>query len=309
MIANNYFYAGTTAIIYNLEVDYPSLGFYYTSWGGIRLAGSSTLTEVGVEYKKNSDTNWIRLTIIDSTVLTTVKNGRSLEYAMSGQIYTDYLYNAPKSKEKSQIMIPVRIVIRNLVDNTLYNVRSYYIDNGTTSYFNSCSPQTLPIQDITYVFTSVTGDGDSTEKNKLLDKINSACTIYNSMTSFKTSTASADSLRSSYGGSFTAKIDHSLAEGANSNMEFKSGTYTDESMIVHEMAHNLMYDEIDESYSQTAHDEIVKFMEFATHSENATWRWLGSHNYPVISSEDYWGVENYLVAAACYVCRKASNRL
>ena len=57
MLQNNYFYAGTTAIIYNFSLDYSPLDYssiedaedYITRTG---------ITEFGIRYKKTSDSEW-----------------------------------------------------------------------------------------------------------------------------------------------------------------------------------------------------------------------------------------------------------
>ena len=308
---NNYAYAGTTAIIYNYELENSSLKFYIDTNNKILLPSSSMLKEIGIEYKKDSDSIWNTIVIADETKLNTIKNGTNAQVAIPHYECNDYLLARPIALYKWNHITPVRVVIKNLEQTTNYNIRSYYLKNETRFYFNECTVTTLTRQDVFYECTAVTG-GTAEENAQLLANINKACDIYNSMTAFtRSSPSSSDKLNSKTGGQFTATIVGDTLGGnfvADSYMRFK---YPDASLgvICHEMAHNVMKRTIDETYSEQAYNDIVKFMEFATHGHAATWRWCSNHNYPVISSANYQGVMNYLVAAACYICRKASDRI
>lgn len=308
---NNYAYAGTTAIIYNVELEHDALKFYIDENNKILLPSNSMLKEIGIEYKKDSDSEWNTIKILNESTLSNVKNGTNLKNALSAFETTNYLYSSVVALYKWNHMSPIRIVIKNLEEGTSYNIRSYYIKTETRFYWNSCTVTTLTRQDVFYECTAVTG-GTAEENAQLLANINKACDIYNSMTAFtRSSPSSSDKLNSKTGGQFTATLVRDTLGGnfvANSDMKFK---WPDASLgvICHEMAHNVMKRTIDETYNEAAYNKIVKFMEFATHCEGASWKWLSNHNYPVISSAGYSGVFNYLVAAACYVCRDASDRI
>ena len=314
---NNYAYAGTTAIIYNFEIDHSTLRFYIDSNNKILLPLDSTLKEIGVEYKKSSESEWHQIVIAGTNVLNSIKNGINAQVAIPHYECNEYLVARPIGLYKCNHMSPIRVVIKNLEESTNYNLRSYYLltNNNTKSSFNYSTVTTLTRQDVFYECTAVTG-GTAEENAQLLANINKACDIYNSMTAFtRSSPSSNDKLNSRTGGSFTATLVGDTLGGnfvANSDMKFR---YPDASVgvICHEMAHNVMKRTIDETADPetypNAYNEIVKFMEFATHGHAATWRWNTNHNYPVISSANYQGVMNYLVAAACYTCRKASDRI
>jgi hypothetical protein len=307
---NNYAYAGTTAIIYNYELEDSRLMFEINNQSKIVLSSSSLLKEIGIEYKKDSDSSWNSITIADETVLNSMKNGTVIETALPPTETSDYLYDPPVALLSAYHMAPIRIVIKNLDQGTTYTVRSYFIKNTSRFYFNECTVTTMTRQDVYYECTEVTG-GTEAENLQLKENINKACDIYNSMTSFKTSMPGESYLGTKNGGKFTAELVGDTLGGnfvANNYMKFKYPN-APLGVICHEMAHNLMKKTIDETWSEYAYNKIVKFMEFATHSEAGTWRWLSNHNYPVISSKNYTGVGNYLVAAACYVCRDASDRL
>lgn len=319
---NNYAWPGTTAIIYNLELDKDFLEFYLanpsnTTKSKILLPANSTLCYIGIDYKKESDTEWTGFPLFDGGVLNNIiKNNVSAENAInsakSSYDKEKYVVSAPIGYAEFNFISPLKIVIKNLEEGTTYNIRSFcFKDNWETCiYFNECTVTTLTHQDIWYECTGASGGTDS-QNETLTNKINQGCEIVNAMTDFKRSTAPSDNLGSKNGGQFTVKYDstmYSRGAAADSGMNF--GSYNPNvSTILHEMAHNLMKDQIDEHKSEDAYNKIVKFMEFATHSPKATWRWQSSHNYPVISSASYSDAYLYVVAAAMRVCRDASNRL
>lgn len=304
---NNYAYAGTTAIIYNFELDYDDLNFYINSSNKILLPSDSNLIEMGIDYKKDSDEEWNTIIVINSSMINSLKNN----YTFTERDSSNYIISRPIAYYKWNHMSPIRIVIKNLEESTTYNIRSYYINDESDEkhVFNYCDATTIARQNVYYTCTAVTG-GTDTENERLLTTINKACDIYNSMTAFtRESSVASDSVGTKNGGSFTARLtDVGAGVAANSGMNFGYSTASI-STVCHEMAHNLMKSRIDETYSEQAYNEIVKFMEFATHGHKATWRWNNAHNYPVISSASYTGAFNYLVAAACYICRKACNKI
>ena len=317
---NNYAYAGTTAIIYNFEIDYSDLDFYVKPNNNIGLQTYNTLTEIGIEYKKESDENWTNIIICNESVLNSIKNGSNAEPLITKET-NDYVMSGPIGIYKWNFLSPIRVVIKNLEQTTTYNIRSYYFKSNDSDkhVFNFCTVTTLTRQNVYYELSEIKDNsngvyGDLTEKfQRVMDK---ACDIYNSMTAFTREAYKSDNLKSQNGGSFTATIgDAGTGAAANSSMIFAAHvvkSYSDNMLLstaMHEMAHNLMKDYIDETYSEEAYNEIVKFMEFATHAPKATWRWNNRHNYPIISSAKYNYAHAYLVAAACYVCRKATGKI
>ena len=310
---NNYAHAGVTAIIYNLLIDHSTLKFYIDGNSNILLPNDSKLIELGVQYKKKTDSDWITIPIFNETILNDIKNGSDTRKRIVSTETDNYLYEPPLALYKWNHMSPVRVVIKNLEEATTYTIRSYYYLSNmmSMSSFNYCDITTLARQNVYYECTEVTG-GTEEENTLLQSNINKACDIYNAMTAFtRESPSSSDKLNSKAGGQFTATIVGDTLGGnfvANSDMKFKWPNASI-GVICHEMAHNVMKRTIDHTYSDDAYNKIIKFMEFATNCEGASWIWLTNHNYPVISSKDYKGVFNYLVAAACYVCRDASDRI
>lgn len=329
--SNNYGFAGRTAILYNFELDYSPLGFMLSSnYAGTNVEYNENinLTEVGIEYKRTADSSWTSIKLSDETLDNAVYNGRITYYAFPKTTYktANYLYVAKIASELKYILIPIRVVIRNLSPNTSYTVRSYCIIDGTKSYFNSWTATTLPNVGLTYTCTGIQG-GTEAKKEMLYDVLTNACSIYNCMTSFLGTDTNPDSGATSISTNFEATIEDLDGAAAISTMSFDTSYITVNnynngqllSTAVHELAHNFIYSNLstDVNYyngvdrnlqnRQNFNADVVKFMEVATHSEGAMWGWIGMHNYPAVSSEKYDELENYLVAAACHVMRTAGQ--
>lgn len=318
---NNYAWAGTTAIIYNLEVDHDFLGFYIwlSTSGSIgstvvtMLPEDTLIEEFGIEHKQESDNEWTQYVVLNTEQINLIKSKtRSVEQIIDSikNKNVNYVISSSKTVQAYNYMAPIRIVLKNLNQGTTYNIRSYYTINGEKHYYNECSSTTMIRNDIYYECTEVTG-GNETQNEQLRSRINEGCEIYNAMTNFSRATAPSDNLGSKTGGQFKGTYDPTLYQqgaAAHSGMYFASSNPS-VSTVCHEMAHNVMKNQIDERESEQAYNKIIKFMEFATHSHKATWRWQSGHNYPVISSASYTDAYNYIVAAATQVCRDASNIL
>lgn len=324
---NNYAWPGVTAIIYNVVIDLDFLGFYIWQANNAAL-GSTTvvmlpqdtnITEFGIQYKKSNESLWTTLTLLNSDQINTIKNqtkdlSKCIQNTKStiknnASIASKYVISDTQFNKDYNFMAPIRVVIKELDQGQSYTIRSYYTKNNIKYFYNECTVTTMVRNDIYYECTEVTGGTDS-QNETLRSIINEGCEIYNCMTNFKKATSSSDNLGSKTGGQFKGTYDPTLLQqgaAAHSGMVF--GYYTPNvKTVVHEMAHNVMYKLIDDRESEFAREKIVKFMEFATGFEKASWRWQSGHNYPVISSATYSDAYNYIVAAATQVCREASNQ-
>lgn len=291
---NNYYYAGTDAILYKVELN--EIGFYVDP-NDYRTKTDRNITEVGVvisgvEINRNHS-------ILNSPYSLPIIPGASSSVDSELGVY---IVSGGGSFPANRV-IPVRVVFKNLTPGATYNIHSYYVENGSTTTFNACTVTTMEHNDIIYQCTEVIKEQSSisdAQVDALKANLDKACEIYNSMTSFTKLNSKYDSVGSKTGGSFTATISTTIEGQGESSMKFRPGSSL--STCVHEMAHNLMFPERLQYMSK-----VIKFMEFAAHAENATWAWLDRHNYPVISSAQYNEVMNYFVAAACYVCRDAGG--
>lgn len=307
--SNNFYYLGATAILYNFECDYPSLEmtpsipYYFPDESAWKSA--TGISEIGIEYKKSTDTNW-------TTIVLPYPGNKNFPSSSQEDQYeycyedTNYLYSIVRANYglyANGILQPIRIVIKNLDVATSYDIRSYYIKNNITNTFNTCEVTTLA----TAGGSRCTGvSGGTTEQNNILKATcDESCDIYNSM-------------GSTFSHIYAAQVGGTGGAAATSDMHFAVHYIDSLPTVAHEMAHNIMrivnynpdfYNGVDQKAAlwNTYNSAVMKFMEFASHVEGANWRWQGEHNYPVISPHDYNKVGCYYVAAGCHLSRTASE--
>lgn len=293
---NNYYFAGTDAILYKVELD--KIGFYVEDSSPFRTKTDRNITEVGVAISGAGINR--NHSILNSPYFLPIIPGTSS--SVNSELGVDIVSGG--GTYPANRVIPIRVVFKDLTPGATYNIHSYYIEDGNTVEFNTCTATTMVHQNITYQCTEVVKEDSSITEAQvaaLKANLDKACEIYNSMTAFTRAKSDSDHVGSKTGGSFTATITYNVSGQADSSMKFRPGSGL--STCVHEMAHNVMFPSIESD----SNGKIMKFMEFAAHAENATWRWQSKHNYPVISSAQYNEVMNYFVAAACYVCRDAGG--
>lgn len=87
---------------------------------------------------------------------------------------------------------------------------------------------------------------------------------------------------------------------ANSGMYFNCFWYDNNlrSVTIHELQHNYFKAGLVDSGNYNTSENAIKFMEFATDCEGATWGRISNHYYPIISSETYDYLDDYLVCMA-----------
>ena len=149
--------------------------FYIDTNDKILLPSESTLSEIGIKYKKSSDSNWTYFRIANNTVFNRVRTGTGLLNTGIGIISGDgNLFNPPRAYYKYNYMSPIIVAIRNLEQNTSYDMESYYKLSDVEYTFNPCTSTTFEHQNVMYNCTEVTGDTD--EHNEYLrNNINKAC--------------------------------------------------------------------------------------------------------------------------------------
>jgi len=305
---NNYYFAGPKAIIYNVELDHDFLGFYiqtspYDNSKKILLDSNyNDLEEVGIKYKKASDSVWTTIPLITyneviSYMITYNTDLCDLLHSDQDQEFENYIIYYPE-EVNIDVIKPYRVILKNLIPDTNYNIASYYIRNGVTTEYNSCTVKTLKQRKYFTCGTITASEPYDTQENidKLTTCITKCCEILSNITSW---------------GNLNEEvvIDAQVCQLANgvaadSSMRFNGPSNISLTIAMHELAHVHM--NIVDSWDGD-NGFIVKFMEFATYTEGATWKWQGSHNYPCISSAHYDLLFDYYVAAACHVSHYANN--
>lgn len=289
---NNFAIAGVTALMYNVHLDI----LFDVGSKTIKEEFYEKVSDVGFEWKEHQASEWNHASIYSSTdplyFIYWVKDGRV-------HTYDNYMYKGYGHDDNFNYTVyPVRVLIKHLQKNTSYDLRSYYVCEGNTVYYNAQTITTLSqesnISFKTPVYDSSmdgkTYDKDLIENNlRQVEEIVSE--IYNMF--FYGNNTQYDII---------IKADVAYAAAASGtrityNYITLQGYMEDiRSCTIHELAHcNMKGDTMSDDYK----DNIIKFMEFATNAPYAIWKWMAGHNYPVISSESYDYMDDCLVVAAC----------
>lgn len=298
--SNNHILAGATALFYNVHLD-----TFFETDKSVKTDFVNKITDIGFEWKLSSSQSWTSVSLkVGSlsyfTSLNQVNDGGSeMPDGYMCQRYTSY---------ENTGVYPTRVMIKNLSPGLSYDVRSYYITDGTKKYYNAQSTTLLShssqlvIEDPTYS-TSATENVSEEDLEEFTNRIVQACSMAVEMYALFTSL---------FDRTMTLKIDYDAtgnwaARAGGSSIDYNAAFRSESldgvrSVLVHELAHNNMVNDHNVP-NATYKDKIIKFMEFATNAPYAMWKWQGSHCYPVISSNRYSYIDDCLVVAACELSR------
>lgn len=298
---NNYHFSGPTAILYKVVLDNIGLqiDYYNESYGQyvLKWDNESGITDIGFEWKKSDASVWNEVSCVDTSSLnsngTLNTNCFSLKQYTGNTLFSNYFMAGQDTLIQYQKRVmPIYAVLRGLGSQTDYTIRSYIARKDTQkTYYNAVTATTTSPSPIPIHCNGIEGGTDN-ERNKLSGSIDTAVEILNSITNI----GPQYSLQEGDNNSFTAKITQLNGACAVSSMEFQSNAPSclDLQTVMHEMMHNQMYIHFIDERNR---DSIIKYMEFATHSSGAIWRWQGAHCYPVILPNDGDIVSQYLIAA------------
>lgn len=309
MYQNNNIYIGATAIICKFPYDASSLEIINSS---DMLDNEETwrkrtkISEIGIKYRKTDSLlyNYVVLPYPNQQFDNGGNDYTEYEVEESNHIYS--IVRVSWGLYKNGVLQPARVVIRNLSANTDYDVEFYYKKEGSTAYYLIYTATIRTQSTIGACNCTNTVGGTEEQRATLQATCDEACRIYNEMGKSWTFTYQA-----TVGG-------NPSGSAADDGMHFGPAYIGNLSIAVHEMAHNIMriveyapdfYNGVDRKADlwNTYITEVNKFMEFASHVEGASWRWQGTHNYPVISSYNFNKVGCYLVAAGCHISRNYSE--
>lgn len=277
---NNFALAGTTALMYNIEIK----DFFDAD--GEKKSSYSGLTDIGFRYKKTAASDWNTMSIVSPGTILTYINVIESRTIDNNHIVQRY-------DIQNGHIYPCRALIKGLDANTSYILQSYFTDGSGTHYYNEQTISTLPdTANITYDDITVSDSVPSDKVEEGLSKV-SACL---------TSVVEIFQMFCPVEWHFSPSIyyaDDGIAADSSMSFNIRNIDSDPRSITVHEAAHNWLRD------NRTDIDEdIVKFMEFATSVENASWKKVSGHNYPIISSARYSYMDDCLVAAACWLSRR-----
>lgn len=310
---NNYAIVGITKILYNIWLE-PLCTGKGTYWYDVNDA-----SEIGFQYKKVSDSNWTSVMIAQDQ--SGFSSSYDIHYSVS-EPQDESNYHASSMAPSSaltewKILYPINIVIKNLLPNTQYNVRSYYKDlNGNTHTYNQQQVTTRKkVQNsetnlnLTYSKALLQwlglNEDDYMESSYYIqdqNKFQIGIDIINSMVNFSKLTYGNYDI----GVQIIPNKNDGTGGEAGKPMDLqwtmRSEEKTAVSTLIHETSHivfNCEDLEISRGSGLEYLDSITKFMEFATHVPQAIWKWQGgNHNYPGmnVSIKSYF--DNHLVVYA-----------
>lgn len=275
-------------ISYNSAID----GTYITLTSGSQF---EDMDELGVCYYT---TNANRVTYIPLS-------SSQLEKQTSWQGTVSYIvkHNVTDNNLTAKFRIvptnPIFFLLEGLTAGTTYHISGYYSINGTKTIIGYQTATTKAARSTYFQFNDIVWDSSTTgyetraqaTQDVLEVTLPKAAKIYNDATNI-TATLTP-----------TIKYDASSNWAANSDMEFNcrsSAEYNaDLSVVIHELGHRYFNVNMTAQHGYPANKpNVVKFMEFATDCEGATWGTIYKHYYPIISSAHYDYIDNYFVTMA-----------
>lgn len=310
---NNFAWPGITAILYKVLVE----RFCNLDTDVIKEEYATSLTEVGFEWKKTSDSEWTTVNLAPNATSYNFWYHFNWTNSNLGENY--YAHSFP-IKNKYCIS-PTIVVIKGLEPNTSYDIRTYYVSDGVKGTYNTQTISTLdgdpfvfeidePVYDSSMADIEINYENVQNILSYVIPKLKD---VYSSFFHSLEGNERYSFLIKNKMGTAAASIDTTNNE-INYNYEFlnrEQSAYNFKinlSILVHEFAHDKMKidkhitSRVEQIYyddEQSYLNKVIKFMEFVTSSPYACWQWKGSHNFPMISSEIYDFVENCIIAAAC----------
>lgn len=305
---NNYAWAGRTALMYNVFLDdFFDISYPYTtsdSYCTIKSTYSEKLTDVGLEYKKSTDTSYTKVSVVKDaykgriipnlSYIGGINTWDSSTNAYISDIDAGSNIVVKRYNIKYNHIYPCRVMVTGLEQGATYDLRRYYVANNITQTDKEQSIALLSGTN-TIVCNGFTFDSvpNELQKNNLQSGINEAISI---MDAWFTGLKWTFTVTTLWDANYWS-ADSSMRYNSKYASDWGSSIDSARTITIHEQAHNWMVS----TYNNQ--EQIIKFMEFATSVPRATWNWMGAHNYPIISSNHYTYIDDCLVAAACQLTR------
>lgn len=272
-------------------------GWYYVIPDGSNLEG---IVEFGIHYYTTDSSE---VTEIPFNDVLFKKNDSKAHYSGEACIFPIGCSNMESDSHTVYLKVrdtpnhPLMCLVKGLVENTEYHIGYYYKDgNDTKTAGPYHTVQTKPVSDTNIVFnTPVIADNipsnyasnAATLSTNLVEELSTVANIFKDTTNVNQT--------------YSPTIVYSDSNfAANSYMEFNCSKIDPNlrSTIIHELQHNHFDSKGTISGEFATSENVIKFMEFATDCEDATWGRISGHYYPIISSESYDYIDDYLVCMA-----------
>lgn len=259
--------------------------FYYFQ------SDASTVNEVGVYYYTTNSSDKTYLPISNCTFDT--YNGTRRMYLPLAVNETTEIASKPRQNSTA----PIFVLIKGLQANTAYHVGGYMKLGSTYREFMEVNISTKPETSNTFIFDDVIIN-NLVPENFMEAARSCKESLETDLPIVSAIFEDATNITAHYAPEIVYDENH---WAANSAMKFNcySGTVSGESQIIHELEHNLFVPYMEGSTELfSINENVLRFMEFATDCEGASWGQISDHYYPNISSQSYDYIDDYLVVMA-----------
>lgn len=289
----DYAIANKTSIMYKYKFSVGTNGVcsrieLSSSYAGYYLNTDYPIDEIGIYYYTTNQANKTILPM-SSVDYSNLYIGVDANSATDGNI---------SYKCRVVPTAPIFVLIEGLTVNTAYHVGAYYKIGTTYTYFHEVAITTKAASNTSLVFTRVDISNNvpsthtaaaTTYKANLEEILPVVTNIFNDATN----------VDYTYIATVTYDTYNWAADSnMNFNCNFPDSGESLRSTIIHELEHKHFNSHMTQSDYFSRYEYAIKFMEFATDCEGASWGKIYLHYYPNISSKRYDYVDDYLVAMA-----------
>lgn len=274
-------------------------------WSSVQYTVSSSgqhsdITNLGVCYYTTNSNEVTYIPFDETQFLYSNNNKTCIVYTTSVKV------GNLSVKARTVPTFPIFCLLEGLTSGTTYHIGGYYESSDSTkTHLGYSTVTTKPSKDTSEIglkFNEIQFskyiDNESKQqnaelmKNDLQEILPTVSNMFNDATDVNYE--------------YTPTITYESSNWfADSEMYFNCNYYTStdienlRSSTIHELEHNYFLSYIDGIKSNFSTDsDVIKFMEFATDCEGATWGKIVSHYYPIISSARYDYLDDYLVCMA-----------
>lgn len=194
---------------------------------------------------------------------------------------------------------PVYYLLEGLNENTTYHIGGYYVLNGDNITMGFSTVTTKSSSGTSLLFNSVTIDSSASSQSNatamktLLDSV---------LPKVSAMFDDATNVSATYSPIVKYESDNYAAKSSMVFNSYRFHYHSSEgywrSTTIHELQHNHFQPKGLASGEFSTDQNVIKFMEFATNSEDATWGRISLHYYPIISSSRFDYIDDYLVCMA-----------
>jgi len=202
---------------------------------------------------------------------------------------------------------PIFCLLEGLTSGTTYHIGGYYeSSNSSKTPLGYSVVTTKPSRDTSETGLKFNDVNFNTDRIDTTEKENKATLMKNDLQQILPLVTDMFNDTTNVNFEYSPKITYESSNWyANSGMNFNCYSYNTSdienlrSSTIHELEHNHFKSYINRFINNfSTEPKVIKFMEFVTDCERATWGQIQSHFYPIISSARYDYLDDYLVCMA-----------